>query len=181
MTVLGIISDTHIPDRVPRLNPRILEVFQQAGVQHILHAGDIMTQVVLDELARVAPVHAVRGNRDVWNLKHLPTHLQLELDGVRIGLTHGHGTLSDYIYEKFDIAFKGKRVGRYLQRVVADFPQAQVIVFGHLHVAGVLNLEGKLLLNPGSASCPYPRSLQPSVALLYIESGHARAEVVELE
>jgi hypothetical protein len=178
--VLGLISDTHIPDRVPRLDPRALQVFQHAGVQQILHAGDIMSQVVLDELAQAAPVQAVRGNRDIWNLKHLPTHLQLEVDGVRIGLTHGHGTLSDYIFEKFDIAIKGKRVGRYLQRVIADFPQAQVIVFGHLHVAGILNLEGKLVINPGSASCPFPRSLKPSVGLLYLESGQARAEIVEL-
>jgi putative phosphoesterase len=180
MTILGVISDTHIPDRVPQLNPRILQVFRQAGVQQILHAGDIMIQAVLDELAQVAPVRAVRGNRDVWNLKHLPAHLQFEVDGVRIGLTHGHGTLSNYIYEKFDIAFKGKRVGRYLQRVVADFPEADVIVFGHLHVAGILHLDGKLLLNPGSASCPYPRSLKPSVALIHIQSGKARAEIVEL-
>ena len=181
MTTIGVISDTHIPDRVPRLNPRALQVFQQAGVQQILHAGDIMSQIVLDELAQVAPVQAVRGNRDIWNLKHLPSHLQLEIDGVRIGLTHGHGTLYNYLSEKFDIAIKGKRVGRYLQRVVADFPQAQVIVFGHLHVAGILNLEGKLVFNPGSASCPFPRSLKPSVGLLYIEYGQARAEIIELE
>ena len=180
MTVLGVISDTHVPDRIPQLNPRALDVFRQAGVTQILHAGDIMVQSVLDELAQVAPVQAVCGNRDVWNLKHLPTHLQLEVDGVRIGLTHGHGTLFDYIYEKFDITFKGKRVGRYLQRVVADFPQADVIIFGHLHVPGILNLDGKLVLNPGSACCPYPRSLRPSVALLHIQSGTARAEIVEL-
>mgnify|MGYP001080713185 CR=1 FL=1 len=180
MTVLGVISDTHVPDRIPQLNPRALDVFRQAGVTQILHAGDIMVQSVLDELAQVAPVQAVRGNRDVWNLKHLPTHLKLEVDGVHIGLTHGHGTLSNYIYEKFDIAIKGKRVGRYLQRVVADFPHADVIIFGHLHVPGILNLEGKLVLNPGSACCPYPRSLKPSVALLHVTSGTARAEIVEL-
>ena len=181
MPVLGLISDTHIPDRVPRINPRALQVFQQAGVQQILHAGDIMSQVVLDELAQVAPVQAVRGNREIWNLKHITSHLQLEIDGVRIGLTHGHGKMYNYLSEKFDIAIKGKRVGRYLQRVVADFPKAQVIVFGHLHVAGILNLEGKLVINPGSASCPFSRSLKPSVGLLYIESGQARAEIVELE
>jgi hypothetical protein len=181
VTVLGVISDTHIPDRVPRLNPRALQVFQRAGVQHILHAGDIMSQIVLDELAEVAPVQAVRGNRDIWNLKHLPARLEFDLEGVRIGLTHGHGTLSDYIFEKFEIAIKGKRVGRYLQRVAADFPHAQVIVFGHLHVAGILNLDGKLVINPGSASCPFPRSLKPSVGLLYVESGKARAEIVELD
>ena len=180
MTTLGLISDTHIPDRAAQLNPRALEVFRQAAVTQILHAGDIMSQAVLDELAQVAPVQAVCGNRDVWNLKHLPSHLQLEVDGVRIGLTHGHGTLSDYIYEKFDISIKGRRVGRYLQRVMADFPQADVIVFGHLHVPGILNLDGKLVINPGSASCPFPRSLKPSIALLRVNSGTANAEIVEL-
>ena len=180
MTTLGVISDTHIPDRSPQLNPRALEVFRQAGVTLILHAGDIMIQQVLDELVQVAPVQAVCGNRDVWNLKHLPSHLQLEIEGVRIGMTHGHGTLSEYIFEKFEIAIKGKRVGRYLRRVVAAFPEADVVIFGHLHVAGVLQVEGKLLLNPGSPCCPFPRSLKPSVALLHVESGHARAEIVEL-
>ena len=180
MTTLGVISDTHIPDRAPQLNPRALEVFRQAGVVRILHAGDIMVQSVLDELATVAPVQAVCGNRDVWNLKHLPAQLELELEGVRIGLTHGHGSLGDYIFEKFDLTFNGRKVGRYLRRVAAAFPQAQVVVFGHLHVAGILHVEGKLLLNPGSASCPFPRSLKPSVALLHLGAGAPRAEIVEL-
>ena len=76
MTTLGVISDTHIPDRTPQLNPRVLEVFQQARVTQILHAGDIMVQSVLDELATIAPVQAVCGNRDIWNLKHLPDKLE---------------------------------------------------------------------------------------------------------
>jgi putative phosphoesterase len=180
MAVLGVISDTHIPDRVPQLNPRVLEIFRRAGVQQILHAGDISIQDVLDELAQVAPVLAVCGNRDVWNLKHLPPKLELEVEGVRIGLTHGHGTLFDYIFEKFDIAVKGRRVGRYLQRVVSAFPTADVIVFGHLHVAGIMNLEGKLVLNPGSACCPFPRSLKSSVGLLHVHAGQARADILEL-
>ncbi len=180
MTTLGLISDTHIPDRAAVLNPRVLQIFEEARVSQILHAGDIMNQTVLDELAQVAPVQAVCGNRDVWNLKHLPSQLQLDVDGVRVGVTHGHGSLSDYIYEKFDIAIKGRRVGRYLQRVMEDFPQADVIVFGHLHVPGVLNLDGKLVINPGSACCPFPRSLKPSVALLHVRSGTTRAEIVEL-
>jgi hypothetical protein len=180
MTTLGVISDTHIPDRTPQLNPRALEVFRQAKVTQILHAGDIMVQAVLDELGTIAPVQAVCGNRDIWNLKDLPAKLELEVEGVRIGLTHGHGTLPDYILEKFDIAIKGRRVGRYLQRVVNAFPEANVIVFGHLHVAGILKIEGKLLLNPGSACCPFPRSLKPSVGLIQIQSGQASAEIVEL-
>ncbi len=66
MTTLGLISDTHIPDRAAELNPRVLQIFEEARVSQILHAGDIMNQTVLDELAQVAPVQAVCGNRDVW-------------------------------------------------------------------------------------------------------------------
>ena len=61
MTTLGVLADTHIPDRVNQLNPRVLEIFQQAEVNAILHAGDVSVPRVLEELGQVAPVHAVRG------------------------------------------------------------------------------------------------------------------------
>jgi putative phosphoesterase len=180
MPVLGLISDTHIPDRSPQLNPRVLAIFRQAGVQHILHAGDIMTQAVLDELAQVAPVHAVRGNRDSLSLPRLPLILQLEVEGVKIGLMHGHGTLPVYFKDKLYILWNGIQVGRYLKRALETFPEADVILLGHLHMAGVFDLEGKLIFNPGSACYPNPNHLRPSVGLLYIEAGKARAEIVEL-
>ena len=64
MIRLGVISDTHIPDRARRLNERVIPVFREAGVSAILHAGDVSTPRVLKQLEEVAPVYATRGNRD---------------------------------------------------------------------------------------------------------------------
>jgi predicted phosphodiesterase len=66
MTILGVLADTHIPDRVPGLNPRVLKIFQQARVSEILHAGDVSIPQVLEELRQVAPVSVVQGNRDFF-------------------------------------------------------------------------------------------------------------------
>ena len=58
MTTLGVIADTHVPDRRPDLDPQILPIFLQAKVQTILHAGDVSSQKVLDQLSQIAPVLA---------------------------------------------------------------------------------------------------------------------------
>ena len=180
MTILGIIADTHVPDRLPGLDPRVLEIFRQAAVSQILHAGDISVQSVLDELETVAPVQAVCGNRDIFALPHLPSKLLLEVEGVRIGLMHGHGTLLSYFFDKLDFIMHGKRVGRYLNRALATFPDVDIIIFGHLHLPGLLNLDGKLIFNPGSPCCPNPLNVSPSVGLLHCEAGQLRAEIVAL-
>ena len=67
---LGVVADTHIPDRVRSLHPDLLPGLKAANAEVILHAGDICSPVVLAELSQVAPVVAVRGNRD-WAL---PVH-----------------------------------------------------------------------------------------------------------
>ena len=86
---VGVISDTHIYDRRRVIPAAVWQAF--AGVDCILHAGDIARQDVLDELATLAPVHAVYGNVDPPELAStLKAALVLDLDGVRIGLTHGH-------------------------------------------------------------------------------------------
>src|SRR5688572_29444839 len=84
---VGVISDTHCPERVPNsaLN-RIEAVFE--GCDCILHAGDIEAQSVLDRLAVIAPVHAVRGDHEI-DTRYLPEKRVVEVGGVRIGLHHG--------------------------------------------------------------------------------------------
>jgi putative phosphoesterase len=180
MTVLGVIADTHVPDRSPGIDPRVLEIYRQAGVSQILHAGDICTQVVLDDLASIAPVLAVCGNRDFYALSHLPARRLLEVERVRIGLTHGHGTLPNYLSDKVDFILHGKRVGRYLARALATFPDVDIIIIGHLHLPGIIRFNGRLVFNPGSPCCPSPRSVGPSVGLLYCEAGQVQAEIVFL-
>jgi uncharacterized protein len=181
MTTLGILSDTHIPDRVPELDVKILQTFRKAGVAAILHAGDVSVPRVIEELEQIAPVHAVRGNRDIFYLKQLPLQVKLNIDGVSIGMTHGHGTFSRYMIDKLQRAVVGKYAGKYVRRMLATFPTVDVIVFGHLHVPCNFRIDGKLLFNPGSTSYPFPRSYPPTFGLLHLEPGkEPRGEIIEI-
>ena len=181
MAILGILADTHIPDRVPDLHPKILQTFKEAGVTAILHAGDVSVPCVLDKLEQIAPVHAVRGNRDIFYLRRLPMRVRLNIDGVSIGMAHGHGTFSRYMIDKLQRVIQGRYAGKYLRRILATFPDADVIVFGHLHVPCSFRIDGKLLFNPGSTSYPYPRSYPPTFGLLHLEPGkEPRGEIIEI-
>jgi hypothetical protein len=164
------------------LNPRVLEVFRQAGVSAILHAGDVSVPKVLNELEQIAPVYAVRGNRDIFYLRELPLKVNLEMDGVSIGMAHGHGTFPRYLVDKVSRAVYGRLVEHYLRRMLDAFPGADVIVFGHLHVPCNFHLEGKLLFNPGSTSYPWPRNQPATFGLLHVsELNELRGEIVTLD
>jgi len=180
LITLGVITDTHVPDRAERLAPQALDVFRQAKVDAILHAGDVCVQGALDDLAKIAPVHAVFGNRDVYRLPELPIHQTLTFNGVKVGLAHGHENWKNYVTDKFVIAFTGLRPEPYIRRLLPVFPDADVIVFGHLHIPVQKWVNGKLFFNPGSACCPYRwGKYPPAVGLLYIEGkGKISAEIV---
>ena len=181
MTTLGVLGDTHVPDRVPRLEPRVLEIFQQAKVEAILHAGDVSVQRVLEDLEQVAPVYAVQGNRDIFYLRQLPLRLNLKFNGVTIGMAHGHGSFSRYMVDKLHRAIRGRLVEIYLKRMLKMFPDADVIVFGHLHVPCNFYLEGKLLFNPGSTSYPWPRGDPATIGLLHLGEGNGpHGEIIKL-
>ena len=94
---LGVISDTHVPDWVDRLHPKTIGIFKEAKVDAILHAGDICSPEVISQLERVAPVFAVRGNRDIYLLSKLPRVRLLTFAGHRIALVHGHGRWNHYL------------------------------------------------------------------------------------
>ena len=111
MTVVGVLADTHIPDRVPNLDPKMLQTFREKGVAAILHAGDVSVPRVLTELHQIAPVYTVRGNRDILYLRHLPMRVQLNIDGVSIGMAHGHGTFSRYLIDKMQRVVAGRYAG----------------------------------------------------------------------
>jgi hypothetical protein len=169
---LGVVADTHIPDRTHCLPEKVLAVFQQADVQAILHAGDVSVPNVLAQLASLAPVHAVRGNRDWWRLRHLPASLTLNLHGIKIGLTHGYGDLSLYLGDKLHLLLKGvPRFEVFDRRALRAFTGVQVVVFGHIHHPVNRFVDGVLLFNPGSPCCPIYSHLDPSVGLLHISEG----------
>jgi len=158
--LLGVLSDTHRHSHALPLPEEVFAAF--AEVDAILHAGDLTCLDVLDPLRAIAPVHAVAGNSDPWEVAHrLPSALRLEFEGVVIGLTHGH-------------LGRGPSTAA---RAMSHFDDAGVVVFGHSHIPTVETRDGVLLVNPGS---PTQRRSQPlhSVALLTVLDGQASAEIV---
>jgi putative phosphoesterase len=148
---IGLISDTH-----GLLRPQALDAL--AGVDRIIHAGDIGKAEILEALARIAPVDAVRGNNDRGDwARAIPETLDLDYDGVRIHLLHDVKEL------------RGK----------APLSLARVVIAGHSHKPAVLEKDGVLYVNPGSAG-PRRFKLPVSVAMLDIEDGRAVASITEL-
>jgi hypothetical protein len=147
------ISDTHAPRRWRSCPPAVAAHLR--GADLILHAGDVCTAEVLDELATFAPVHAVLGNNDGADLlaRGIPETRVLDVDGLRVGLIHDAGPAAG-------------RVARLRRR----FPDAGLVVFGHSHMPLDLSEDGLRIFNPGS---PTDRRRQPrgTIGLLRIEAG----------
>lgn len=147
---IGLISDTH-----GLLRPQVFQAFE--GVDRILHAGDVGREDILIELRAIAPVDAVYGNTDGWDLRGaLPAERALKIEGHRLVLVHGDAL--------------GSPTPAALRRA---YPRADVIVYGHTHVQLIDRAEGgALTINPGAAG-PARFKLKPSVALLALEAGAA--------
>lgn len=152
--LIGLISDTH-----GLVRPQVHEAL--AGVELILHAGDVGDDEILDELETIAPVMAVYGNTDVPGRPRLAESRDLVRGGVRIHVSHGHEVGSPTP-----------------ERLVARY-DADVIVYGHTHRQLVARVGSQLVVNPGAAGARRFK-LQPSVGLLRIENGHAEVEIVAL-
>ncbi len=147
---LVVIGDTHVPDRVRGLPPYFLDELADLSPVAILHAGDISTGAVLTELSTVAPVIAVRGNRDFSLYRQLPLIAKAEFGGVHVAVTHGHGGVWRYFIDKVHYVSRGYTFAfhqRYLMKVL---PDADVIVFGHTHVPELVRHGSQLFFNPGS-------------------------------
>ncbi len=183
MTItLGLIADTHIPDRRSSLHPQVLAAFKEAGVTAILHAGDICAPQVLEQLEEAAPVFAVRGNRDWVLMRHLPVTRLLEFGGVRVAMAHGHGRWRNYFLDRVNYIFNGFQLERYTPRLLSAFADARVIVFGHTHRRLMQWSEGQLLINPGSPHVSEDPDRQGTIGLLHIEDeGELSAEFVFLD
>jgi uncharacterized protein len=176
MPTLGIITDTHIPQRIKALPPRVCEVFR--GVDRILHAGDINSRRVLDQLAEVAPVEAVVGNADLF--KHgLPLTRVIEVEGRRIGLVHGHGGWSRYLRSKVRDRFRYDEE-HYLKIVQHSFGRVDAIVFGHTHRYYRAERSGILLFNPGPIAPDFYNTPGPQVGLLHVTAQAIQIEIVPM-
>ena len=127
----------------------------------ILHAGDLLVENVLYELEHYAPVRAVKGNVDGWDVR-LPETLEFDVGDVSVAMIHD----------------AGPKKGRW-RRMRRRFPGAKIVVFGHSHIPWIEDEDGLMLLNPGS---PTDRRRAPdhTFALLRVEGGEALAEILTL-
>ncbi len=151
---LGIISDTH-----GFLDPRVEKMF--AGVDHILHAGDIGPDLLIAQLGAIAPVTAVLGNNDSSPCLRLTETVAL---GERKFLVH-------------HIVTPGELRDELQTRIARERPDA--VIFGHSHKQFAQSLNGVLFLNPGYAGSS--RFGQPrSVALLHCDAKEMRVEFIAL-
>lgn len=150
--IVGVISDTH-----GLLRMEILEAFK--GCDHIVHAGDIGDPHIIDELSKIAPVTAVRGNcdRDGWAYK-IPRTEAIKIGEVYLYILHDLNQL--------DINVKA-----------AGY---DVVICGHSHRPLVEKRDGIIFLNPGSAG-PKRFTLPIGAAKLRILGKSAEVEFIKLE
>jgi len=179
--LLAVLADTHVPDRFETLHPDLIPALSEQQPDLILHAGDICAPSVLKALEQVAPVIAVRGNRDWAFAGILPWIRVLEIAGTAIALMHGHGTWATYFLDKWHYLLKGYRFERYQGRAMRFVPDARVFIFGHTHRPVIEWRDGRLFFNPGSASLGVQPDGAPSFGLLQIQDdGEIAAELVPL-
>jgi len=148
---IGVLADTHIPDRSKALPQNILSRLKELNIDRIFHAGDASCWKVIRALEVIAPVTIVQGNRDWFFGMDTPRHITLSINGIRITLTHGHRSMIHYLYDKWIYILRGYAFERYYQHLSQDFPDSDVIVFGHTHYQAVHWVDGKLYFNPGAA------------------------------
>jgi putative phosphoesterase len=156
VTRVAVLSDTHIRrGSTRRLPDAAYDELRRADV--ILHAGDVVVPELLDELRSFAPVHAVLGNNDHELVDVLPERAEMDIDGVRVAMVHD----------------SGPRRGRET-RLHRQFPDADVVVFGHSHdpVCGPGD-GGQLLVNPGSAT-ERRRAPHHTIGVIELAGGRVR-------
>jgi putative phosphoesterase len=155
LAVIGLISDTH-----GRFRPELLDVF--AGVDRIVHAGDVGDRAVLRALAAIAPVEAVSGNVDDRHDPSLPRARTLPVDGLTLHVSHGDELGSptpDALLARYD---------------------GDILVYGHTHRPLLFRApNGRVVVNPGAAG-PARFNLTPSVAILKVADGVVDVQFVEL-
>ncbi len=159
--LIGLISDTHIPDRAKEIPEKVITTFKDVDL--ILHAGDLTSTQVIDELEKIAPTIAIQGNMDrVAGIK-LPNANVIEAEGLKIGLIHGE------VYPRGDtqqLLYLAKQLN------------VNILVSGHSHQPKIEQIEDILLLNPGSPVVP--RLADRTVMLLEINNKDVDVEVVKI-
>ncbi|MCS7140420.1 MAG: metallophosphoesterase [Candidatus Nezhaarchaeota archaeon] len=168
--VVGLISDTHthLPILGIKLPERVFEIFKEANVSLIIHAGDIVDLNVIRELERIAAVVAVYGNTDPPEIRALmPAMAIIEVNGKRVGVIHDVGVPPLWGTDK-------------MERIASE-NNLDVLVFGHTHKP-FLKIKGDVIfINPGSPINPLPPLfVKRTVGLLVITEDKIEPYIIEI-
>lgn len=155
MRTIGIIADTH-----GLVRAEVASALR--GVDLILHAGDVGGAEVLQALARIAPVRAVRGDNDPAGDAGTETRIDEMFEQVRVVVTHGHEL------PRADPP-----------RMVSAYMHADVIIYGHTREPLVTRAARRLIINPGAAGAAF-LGASPTVARLYIDGRQSDAQLMRL-
>jgi len=184
----GVLSDTHLPYRMAVLPAELTEIF--AGVDVILHAGDVDRDEFLSPLRAIAPVHAVRGNFHFSDGssggRNLPYEVSLTLAGRSVVIVHGHRRdiwgiilkIPQVVASLFVSGADGALNERIMHRLKKDYPAADVVVFGHTHRAFVRQFNGTLFFNPGAVAETLKK--RRTVGMLRFYADKVEAEIIPL-
>ena len=160
--LIGLISDTHIPDRAKEIPQKVIETFNDVDL--ILHAGDLTSMEVIEKLEEIAPTMAIQGNMDRIKGIDLPKARVIEAEDLKIGLIHGE------VYPRADtqqLLYLARQLG------------VDILVSGHSHQPKIEQIEGILLLNPGSPIVP--RLADRTVMLLEINKKEVDVEIIKID
>lgn len=170
--LIGLLSDTHIAFSEEVLPPQIYDAFK--GVDLILHAGDIWIPSVLDELEKIAPVLAAKGDddmeEDIGDDNRVAGRQTLFIEGLTLWLTHIKPR--NGLINPTEDSYHSRS---------SNVKSPDIVVFGHTHHAVIERYKDALLVNPGSPTLPGYIPKLGSVSLLTINSGKAEARFVQLE
>jgi len=152
MKRIALISDTH-----GVVTRALIETV--SGVNMIIHAGDLGSKEIFTRLSDVAPVIAVSGNVDRWNVwnKLLPDEETIEVDGIYIYVAH--------ILENISISLKSAGI--------------DVVVFGHTHIPSIGHEAGIIYINPGSPTLPRSGA-GSTIGMLEINNGQIKSEIIKI-
>jgi len=163
---IGLLTDTHLPSTIRDLWNEVRTAF--AGVDLILHGGDIVTPRVLDWLAEIAPTLAARGNNDSgWDDPRVKDIHWLDLEGWRVAMIH------DMEPEERPIAA--------LKKCHLKGEHADIIITGHTHFERLDYRDGVLQINSGSPTHPHLWSTRlGTIGILDLAPGKITAQVLRL-
>ena len=167
---IGLIADTHMPGSLRALWPQAIEAFQ--GVDCILHAGDLHTLEIVDELNRIAPVYVAKGNGDEdihdARLRHI---WNLEFGDVRVGMIHQFPSPQR----------KSNAIITALRDRHFGIATPHVVIFGHTHLESLHVVDDVLYVNPGSPTLPRNQSLRlGTIGILDITQQSITATIQQL-